>query len=153
MKVKRTVQLFIIFLIAGMAEPCWALQSHGPPEGVYVHQMAHLLFSGALAYLFWHTRKRPALESKGWKYLQIFCVVLICWNLLAFIGHEAYGFLKAEDFVNTDSLHGFIVPPISAVKVLYYITKMDHLLNVPALLALVVSLRIFYLEALQEEDK
>lgn len=153
MKAKCTVQLFIIFLMVGMAENCWALQSHGPPEGSYVHQMAHLLFSGALAYLFWHTRKRPALESKGWKYLQIFCVALICWNMLAFAGHEAYSFLQAEDFVNTDSLQGFIAPPLSFVKVLYYVTKMDHLLIVPALLALVVSLRIFYLEALREEDK
>lgn len=153
MKAKCTVQLFIFFLIVGMAENCWALQSHGPPEGLYVHQMAHLLFSGALAYLFWHTRKRPALKSKGWRYLQIFCVVLISWNLLAFVGHEAYGFLIDEDFVNTGSLQGVIAPPVSFVKVLYYVTKMDHLLNVPALLALVISLRIFYLEALREEDQ
>lgn len=153
MKSKCVVQLCIIPLIVGGAENCWALQSHGPPEGLYVHQMSHLLFSGALAYLFWHTRKRPALKSKGWRYLQIFCVLLICWNMLAFVGHEAYGFLQVEDFVNSGSLQGFIAPPVSFVKMLYYVTKMDHLLNVPALLALVVSLRIFYLEVLREEDK
>lgn len=142
---------FTLLLIFGFAQNSWALQSHGAPEGIYVHQMAHLLFTGALGYLYWHTRKNPVIESKGWKFLQFFCIFLIAWNLLAFAGHEAFEQLSPEDFIDKNSWEGYIAGPISFIKVLYYITKMDHFLNVPALVALVVCLRTFYLEALEEE--
>src|SRR5690606_16026838 len=50
-----------VLLVLGQTESAWALQSHGAPEGIYVHQMSHLLFMGALAYLYWHTRRSPVL--------------------------------------------------------------------------------------------
>ncbi|MFW2368388.1 MAG: hypothetical protein ACN4GW_18385 [Desulforhopalus sp.] len=143
----------VLLLIFCGGENAWALQSHGAPEGIYVHQMAHLLFSGALGYLYWHTRTTPVIVSRGWKYLQVFCGFLILWNLLAFTGHEALKQLDPADFINKGSWKEQLAGPVSSIKVLYYITKMDHFLNVPALLALVVSLRMFYIEALLEEEK
>lgn len=145
-----TVSLLILF---GSAENSWALQSHGAPEGIYVHQMAHLLFMGALGYLYWHTRKSPAIESKGWRFLQIFCFFLIAWNLLAFTGHEAFEHLSVSDFRDKGSWKEQIGPPVTMLKLLYYLTKMDHLLNVPGLFALFISLRTFYQEALLEEKQ
>lgn len=138
------------FMLFGVTENCWALQSHGAPEGIYVHQMGHLLFMGALGYLYWHTRKSPVTKSKGWKYLQIFCFFLILWNIIAFTGHQAFGQLSPSDFIEKDTWKEQLAPPITGIKLLYYITKMDHLLNVPGLLALVISLRTFYKEALLE---
>lgn len=137
-------------MLFGVTENCWALQSHGAPEGIYVHQMGHLLFMGALGYLYWHTRKSPVTKSKGWKYLQIFCFFLILWNIIAFTGHQAFGQLSPADFIEKDTWKEQLAPPITGIKLLYYITKMDHLLNVPGLLALVISLRTFYKEALLE---
>lgn len=144
---------FLMFLLLCNPANVWALQSHGAPEGNYVHQMAHLLFMGSLLYLYWHTRHTPALASRGWRYLQIFCIVFTCWNILAFIGHEAFGHLTSADFIDTNGLKEHIAGPITSVKVIYFITKMDHILYVPALLALVVSLRTFYNDALKEEEK
>jgi hypothetical protein len=143
----------VILSVLGQTESAWALQSHGAPEGIYVHQMAHILFMGALAYLYWHTRRSQVLISKGWKYLRFFCILLFCWNLLAFAGHEAFSHLSPTDFVEKSSWNEQIAAPITFVKALYFITKMDHFLNVPALLALVISLRTFYLEVLEEENK
>jgi hypothetical protein len=137
-------------LIWGDAGPAWALQSHGPPEGFYVHQMAHVLFSAALAYLFWHTRRTQDLYHSGWKYLQTFCVLLILWNILAFSGHEAQRHLVSEDIVGKNTWGEGLAFPITSVKVLYYFAKMDHLLVVPALSALVMSLRAFYKDARME---
>ncbi|TKB24781.1 hypothetical protein FCL47_16180 [Desulfopila sp. IMCC35006] len=139
-------------LLLGQTETAWALQSHSAPEGLYVHQMAHLLFMGALAYLYWHTRYSPVLISKGWKYLRLFCILLFCWNLLAFAGHQAFEHLTSSDFINKNNLTEQIAPPLSFVKVLYSVTKMDHFLNVPALLTLTISLRTFYLEVLKEDS-
>ena len=53
----------VTLLLLGQTESAWALQSHGAPEGIYVHQMAHVLFMGALAYLYWHTRRS---QDGGW---------------------------------------------------------------------------------------
>jgi hypothetical protein len=145
----KTLGFCLLMLCAG-ANNAWALQSHSAPEGSYVHQMAHLLFMGALIYLYWHTRRTRELHSKGWKYLQIFCILFAAWNLLAFVGHEAFGHLTPDDFIDKSSWKEQIAAPINFVKVLYFITKMDHLLYVPALLALVVSLRTFYYEKLIE---
>ncbi len=139
-----------VLLVLGQTESAWALQSHGAPEGIYVHQMAHLLFMGALAYLYWHTRRSPVLVSKGWKYLQLFCILLFCWNVLAFIGHTAFEHLVATDFIQRESWGEQLAPPLSVTKVLYFISKMDHFLYVPALIALVIGLRTFYLEARME---
>ena len=145
--------VFLVLLIFSAPANVWALQSHGAPEGNYVHQMAHLLFMGSLLYLYWHTRHTPALASRGWRYLQIFCIVFACWNILAFIGHEAFGHLTSADFIDKNGLKEHIAGPITSVKVIYFITKMDHLLYVPALLALVISLRTFYHDAWKEEEK
>ena len=142
-----------LLLLFGLAENCWALQSHGAPEGIYVHQMGHLLFMGALGYLYWHTRTSPAIESKGWRFLQISCFFLIAWNLIAFTGHEAFGRLSPSDFIDKNTWREQLAPPITGMKILYYLTKMDHVLNVPGLIALVISLRTFYQEALLEEEK
>jgi hypothetical protein len=143
----------ILLVLFSCVENCWALQSHGAPEGIYVHQMAHLLFTGALGYLYWHTRTSPVIKSKGWKYLQIFCFFLIAWNLIAFTGHEAFSHLAPTDFIDTNTWKEQLAPPITGMKVLYYLTKMDHFLNVPGLFALVISLRTFYREALLEGKK
>lgn len=153
MKLKQRLNIVIATALAvSFPAQAWALQSHGAPEGNYVHQMAHLLFMGALCYLYWHTRRTQELSSKGWKYLQIFCFIFACWNLLAFVGHEAFGLLSPEDFIDKNSWGERLAPPISFLKTIYFLTKMDHLLFVPALLALVVSLRSFYLDALEEEQ-
>lgn len=155
MKNRRSFAILTFILLMALIEPgnAWALQSHGPPEGRYVHQMAHLLFMGSLLYLYWHTRHTPALASRGWKYLQIFCIIFALWNILAFIGHEALELLTPADFIEVNGLKERIAGPINMVKIIYFITKMDHLLYVPALLALVISLRTFYHDALREEEK
>lgn len=142
--------LLLTFFGAGDAQ---ALQTHGAPEGRYVHQMAHILFMTALIYLYWHTRKTQETSSRGWKYFQLFCLFLIGWNILAFTGHEIFHHLRDSDFILKDTWQARLAAPISFTKMLYYITKMDHFLIVPALLALVMSLRSFYLETSGEAKK
>lgn len=143
----------VLFLLTGPVESAWALQSHGAPEGIFVHQLAHVLFVGGLSYLYWHTRKTQETTSKGWISLQVFCVVMACWNILAFTGHLAFEHLSNVDYINKNTLDEYLAGPITFVKGLYYVTKMDHFLMVPALFALTVSLRAFYLEACREKKR
>lgn len=151
MKTPRTpILLLFSLLLFGDTEHAWALQSHVAPEGIYVHQMAHLLFMASLAYLYWHTRRTQERESRGWKYLQVFCFLMASWNILAFTGHGAFEHLISADFIDKNTWNEQLAAPITFVKALYYVTKMDHFLMVPALFALVLSLRTFYLEARKE---
>ncbi len=147
------ISAFFLLLIFIAPRSAWALQSHGAPEGNYVHQMAHLLFMVALLYLYWHSRRTTALSSRGWKFLQTFCLIFACWNIVTFLGHEAFESLSSTDFQLSGTLNEQITGPITPVKVIYFMTKMDHLLFVPALWALVISLRTFYHDALREENR
>lgn len=148
----RYLLITLTFLL-GFATDAMALQTHGAPEGIYVHQMAHLLFIVALGYLYWHTRKTRETSGKGWNCFQLFCLFMIAWNILAFTGHETYEHLADSDFLGRNTWNARLATPITFKKVLYYITKMDHFLIVPALFALVAGLRKFYLEAKREEEK
>lgn len=125
----------------------WALQPHSGPEGLYVHQMAHILFMGALTYLFFHTGRTQDMVSRGWRYLRLFCILLFFWNLMAFVGHETAVHLSHDDFIDEGAWSEQLVFPLNFLKLIYFVAKMDHFLTVPALLALSFSLRSFYLEA------
>ena len=147
------ILLSVFALLLGNADCASALQTHGAPEGIYVHQMAHALFTAALMYLYWHTRKTQETSGRGWKYFQIFCIFLILWNIIAFAGHEIYEHLSDADFIDRNSWDAKLAAPFTIKKVVYYFTKMDHFLIVPALLALVLSLRSFYLEVRGRDEQ
>lgn len=144
---------FFVLLLLLPAVPAWALQTHGAPEGLYVHQIAHLLFAVALAYLWWHTRRTPPVASNGWKLLQLFCLMTILWNLSAVIGHEVYQRLDPADILERHTWREQVTLPLDLLKSLHFLTSMDHLLLVPALAALALALRTFYHEILAEERR
>ncbi|WP_448873835.1 hypothetical protein [Desulfobulbus propionicus] len=121
-----------------------ALQVHGEPEGMYVHQMAHLHYVFALGYFYWDIR-RSSFTGRGWRYLQIFCILMTLWNLLAFVGHIAGAYLDPASLQRTDSyLQTRLTDPLTLNKALYFVTKLDHLIYVPALFFLFLGLRSFY---------
>lgn len=83
----------------------------------------------------------------------MFSILFAGWNILALVGHEAIKLLNSTDFIDKASWNEQIAGPITPLKMLYYITKMDHLLYVPAMLALVVGLRTLSKDAAREDEK
>jgi hypothetical protein len=133
--------LIMALLFPGEAQ---ALQVHGEPEGVYVHQMAHLHYIFALGYFFWDIR-RTSFTGRGWRYLQLFCILMTCWNAIAFVGHIAGLYLDPQALLQSDCyLQTQLLSPLTLNKYLYFITKLDHLIYVPALFFLFIGLRSFY---------
>lgn len=134
----------LCFLFLALPDAAWALQSHGPPEGIYIHQMAHIFFFGSLLYLYrdlCHTSEK----DQGWRYLRWFCLLMLCWNVVAFIGHAVTFHLSEEHIANASSyLHSRLLGPMDATKILFYITRFDHVLIVPALFFLYRGLRTLY---------
>ena len=138
--------LLVLPLLIALCAPgeALALQVHSEPEGVYVHQMAHLHYIFALSYFLWDIR-RTSFTGRGWRYLQIFCFLMICWNVIAFVGHLSGIALDPQALEQTDCyLQTRLLSPFTLNTSLYFITKLDHLIYVPALFFLFLGLRSFY---------
>ena len=134
------------------ASPVWALQTHVHPEGIYVHQMAHILFVCALAYLYWDIR-RTSFSGRGWVLMRIFCVLMIAWNIVAFTGHIVTSELPGSEIAAGNGYwDSRLLGPITGLKLTYYLVKMDHLVCVPALFFLFLSTRRIYLDSLHQDE-
>jgi len=140
----NALALFLPVALLLAPDQAWALQSHGEPEGIYVHQMAHIFYAAALGYLFWDVG-RNAFPGKGWRYLQTFCALMILWNVAAFSGHWlGFHIDNSEIMRSSGYFSSQIMGPISGVKLIYFCATLDHLLSVPALFFLFLSLRTLY---------
>ena len=73
------------------AQAAMATQAHGGPEGLYVHQMAHILFIFSLAVLIYWLREHSLIKEPGWRYVQYAAFFLILWNIDAVLAHYLDG--------------------------------------------------------------
>ena len=140
----RSLVLTPLLLVILLCKDAWALQTHGSSEGIVVHQLAHIQYLGALAYLFWDIR-RSSFTGVGWVYLQRFCLLMMLWNAIAFIGHFSQMSL-AEGAISTEDgyLSALLLLPVTFGKWIYYVTALDHLVCAPALFFLFLAMRSFY---------
>lgn len=141
--------LFFFFLIPLNA---LALQSHGPPEGLYVHQVAHVLFGASMLFLFLFLHIHPLGRGKAWRYFKLSLLFFLMWNVDAFLTHWMATNIPDDAIIGGGSiLKSHLTGPISFIELLYYIGKFDHILCVPAMFFLTLSLRTFYREAVDGE--
>ena len=126
-----------------LATPALATQTHGEPEGLYAHQIAHVFFIISMGILEFWLRQRNLVREPGWKYIQLAAVLFILWNLNAMAVHfldEQIQWLQ----VNRISMWQIQISTTGdnpALPLLYYILKLDHLLSVPAMICLYLGLK------------
>lgn len=111
-------------------------------EGSYVHQIAHLLFCGAMLFFIYQIRHESLQQQRGFRYLMWACGLLALWNLDAFVGHtlewslvnpviSGQGWSKR---LLMEDLHSWV----------YYITRIDHYaLLIPAFYLFYLGLKAF----------
>jgi hypothetical protein len=121
----------------------WATQTHGGLEGLWVHQMAHLFFALSMGLLIFWLRKWRLTVSQGWRFIQFAAFFFIAWNMGTMASHwlqEQSGLIEVR---NVAPLQVQIVTDESLrwLGKVYYLTKLDHLLCVPALLFLFLGFR------------
>lgn len=131
--------LFFILLVTLQGSPAHAVQSHGGSEGLVVHQLGHILFVCGTGYLLFHLR---ALESKknGWREFRTFLWLLIVWNLMTFAGHWLNSFETSDKFIK-DHANTLYFTIDNLTDAIYYLTRLDHLILVPAFVFLLLALR------------
>ncbi|KPJ77576.1 MAG: hypothetical protein AMJ54_07585 [Deltaproteobacteria bacterium SG8_13] len=124
-------------------QPALATQGHGGIEGVYAHQFAHLFFLFAMGSLIYWLRDRGLVRDPGWRMIQYSALFFILWNVDTLLVHaldDQFELIEVQriglwKIRLTDAFDH------NAVKLVYYIAKLDHLLCVPALVFLYVGLR------------
>lgn len=118
--------------------PAWAVQTHGGAEGLVSHQLGHFLYTVGMAYLLVRIY-RIRLQTSGWQEFKVFLWLIIIWNLVTFFGHWMDELVSPAKFVrsvsgistfNAESLFDFV----------YYATRLDHLVLVPAFVFLLMAL-------------
>jgi hypothetical protein len=131
------------------SSPAFATQTHGQPEGLYAHQMAHAFFIISMWIFDFWLRQRKLVNEPGWRFIQIAAVLFILWNVDAMAVHfldEQVHILKTGIVemwhIQIDYEEGY-----RGLAVLYYMLKLDHLLCVPAMIYLYLGLKRIALQA------
>ncbi len=132
----------------------FATQTHGGQEGLFVHQFAHLFFIFSMGLLIYWLRKRLLAFSEGWRHIQYAAFFFIAWNLDAMFSHWL---LEQSGLVTVENLDGMQMqittgPGLDWLAKLYYFTKLDHLLCVPAMFLLLTGLRRLYNSSFPMKD-
>jgi hypothetical protein len=130
----------LLLLLLSWPRAAWALQTHGY-KGLYVHQIAHILFLVAMIAFAYRLRISRLTAQRSWRWLSHGALLLGLWNAWAFIGHFI-ALAVPESSILT--LEGEIVPSLRIAswrETAYYVFKMDHLLSVPAVVFFYLGLR------------
>jgi hypothetical protein len=129
---RHQIWLGILAVIIFDPRPTLALQSHGPPEGLYVHQLAHFFFAATLLFLIWEIKHEGLAGLPGFRQIRWACGFFVLWNVVAFVGHWSEVLLVPQVFLGQpgDLSQRLIMSRIAAW--IYYLTKLDHLILVPA---------------------
>lgn len=123
--------------------PVFATQGHGGIEGVYAHQIAHLFFLISMGVLIYWLRQRGLVLESGWRYIQYAAFFLILWNIDTILVHSLDDQFR---IITTERIGTWQIliqdrGDSSALKLIYYLAKLDHLLCVPAIVCLYIGLR------------
>jgi hypothetical protein len=117
----------------------YAVQSHGGAEGLVSHQLGHFLFTLAMVFLLLRLRTSH-LTGPGWSEFKGFLWLIILWNALTFAGHWMKEGVPADQFVlHSGRISAFQVNSI--FDLIFYLTRLDHLLLVPAFFLLLLAIR------------
>lgn len=115
-----------------------AVQSHGGAEGLVSHQIGHLFFIIGTVSLIYQIYKHRA-EGPGWSSFKRFLWLILLWNCLTFSGHYLREAIAPKQFNLIDGkVESFHISTIS--DMIFYLSRLDHLVLLPALLFLVLAI-------------
>lgn len=135
--------VFCVLTVIYFPSLAFAIQLHGDPEGLFVHQIAHVFFIISMATLIYWLFRVKIIFHKGWRFIGLASVFFILWNVDAFVGHAIEGSRGVGMVIDGDAWKGTVRFPLlnDWVATLYYLLKLDHLLCVPGIVSLYLGLK------------
>jgi hypothetical protein len=123
---RRSAQVFtaVLFLVFLFPDTGLAISFDWPTEGSYVHQIAHLLFAGAMLFFIFEIFQADLQKFRGFRYLVWAWALLAFWNLDAFVGHWADWTLSNPVIMGQGFSRQLLMENFHTW--LYYVTKIDH---------------------------
>lgn len=126
------------FFLIGIPTSAFAFQQHDGAEGLVVHQIAHILFFSGIIIFYKHIN-RTKTNGVGWFEFNTSLLFFLVWNCLTFYGHWYQSLMEPEKFVSVDGTTVALIVD-NIWDILFYISKFDHLILVPAFLYLSFAL-------------
>ncbi len=143
--IKNIICRLFFFLTAAMVfspDVVCATQIHGMPEGIYVHQIAHLFFMISMGFFIHWLRRRQLVKETGWRYIQYMAFFFILWNIDVFFLHlldEQLGVIQVN-LIDLTHIRIQSESRMRALEIFYYLASLDYLFCVPALFFLNLGL-------------
>ncbi len=121
-------------ILSATAVPAYAFQEHAAPEGLYIHQLGHILFALSMAGLWRGIKTSRLWTSRAWRLIAAGAMVLMIWNCTVFTGH-----LLSPNAVQAIEGQG---PAISRwITTVWNITRVDNIICVAAMLCFLAGLK------------
>ena len=137
--------VFILLLLFVFPPMAYGVQIHSAPEGLYVHQMAHVFFAGAMVFLLVYLKRFPLGHGTAWRYINLSLFFFLMWNINALIVHTLEVHLPQGAVIpGTDFWSRRLATPLDLERWIYFITKHDHIWCVPAIFFLFLGARSLY---------
>lgn len=133
------VPTLLCLYVLSRATPAWAVQAHGGSEGLIAHQVGHILFFIGMIFLLIRQHRRN-LTGSGWREFKIFLWLIILWNILTFSGHWMREVMDLGKLITIDK-HIIGLQAMTPFDFIFYLTRLDHLVLVPAFLFLLIALK------------
>ena len=126
----RPVQVLLgLILVLLSPKPSLAVNVFWETQGSYVHQMAHLVFAGAMIFLISEIRRGELRGVPGFRSLVWACVLLALWNVDAVVGHSLDWSLASPIIMGEGLDRRLLMENWHSWA--YYITKITHFLLLP----------------------
>ena len=142
-------RIVLVACLLGLWPNCaWALQTHPSPEGLYAHLLAHLFFIATLGVFIYWLQSTQLAKERGWRLIQLSCLLFILWNLDTFTVHWLEHTMAGDMFVTTGLDWSKRLALTAGWRSwIYYFGKFDHLFCVPAIIFLLRGLRQLHRQA------
>ncbi len=147
MREKTITVVFAVAISLMGSPPAWAFQSHPAPEGLYVHQLAHVCFIAAMGILTYWLEHNRLSRQQGWRFIQVSCMLFVLWNSVAIAGHWVEEKVPDNSLIGEPDWTAQLVVGGDPLVLAYYMLKLDHFVCVPAMLCLFLGIRALFLDA------
>ena len=141
------VRLFLAslgFMILGWSYPesAFAYIPHwDPQEGFFIRQFSYLFFLFAMLFFFYELKAENLRQKPGFRFLALASGFFALWNLDCFVGQFVALSLGTPVILEPAGIFSQKLVMTDPWVWVYYLTKLDHLLLVPAFLLLYFGIR------------
>jgi hypothetical protein len=135
---------FLGFMILGWTcpEPAFAYIPHwDPKEGFFIRQFSYLFFLFSMLFFFYELKAENLRQKPGFRFLALASGFFALWNLNCFVGQFIALGLGSSVMVEPAGIFSQKLVMTDPLVWVYYLTKLDHLLLVPAFLCLYFGIR------------